>query len=189
MTHAVVPVDAAARPDHANPTPLDAPTVPPASSLTPVPSDLGPGSAPSPPAPLPLALTIPTSHANPTPLDAPTVPAPSSPAAAPSAALVTHAVVLVDAAARPAFSPSLTTTLGGASPAESVYQEDAGTWVRNQMTTARLAGTTKSPPSEAGASRRSPRLAQAMNELETPHAFPAEETLINSQTDYEVRGM
>ena len=69
------------------------------------------------------------------------------------------------------------------------HLEDAGTWVRNQMATARLAGTAKSPPSEAGAPRRSPRLAQAMNEMETPYALPAEETWINSQTDYEVLGM
>ena len=69
------------------------------------------------------------------------------------------------------------------------HLEDAGTWVQNQMTTARLAGTAKSPPSEAGAPRRSPRLAQVMNELETPPPLSAEETWINSQSDYEVLGM
>ena len=69
------------------------------------------------------------------------------------------------------------------------HLEDAGTWVQNQMTTVRLAGTAKSPPSEAGAPRRSPRLAQVMNELETPPPLSAEETWINSQSDYEVLGM
>jgi len=69
------------------------------------------------------------------------------------------------------------------------HLEDAGTWVQNQMTTVRLAGTAKSPPSEAGTPRRSPRLAQVMNELEIPPPLSAEETWINSQSDYEVLGM
>ena len=70
------------------------------------------------------------------------------------------------------------------------HLEDAGTWVQDRMTAARMAGTTESTATEPNRPRRSPRLAQTMNrmghELPEPHA---EEDWLNSQTDYEVLGM
>ena len=46
------------------------------------------------------------------------------------------------------------------------HLEDAGTWGRDKMIAARMAGTTESTTTETNQPRRSPRLAQAMNRME-----------------------
>ena len=70
------------------------------------------------------------------------------------------------------------------------HLEDAGTWVQDRMTAARMAGTAVPKATEPTRSRRSPRLAQTMNrmghQLPGPHT---EEDWFKSQTDYEVLGM